>query len=487
MKRSAGILLHPTSLPGGDLGSSARNFVRWAAAAGFSWWQVLPLGPPGPGRSPYSAQSSFALSPRLISLEDLADDGMLDPDVLRGAGGVLDKGKEELLREAFARFQRKAGPVEWGRLEEFRRRHLSWIEGWILYAALKEEQGGASWQDWPEELRLRDPAALEKARERLARELEFQLFCQETAFRQWMRLREEASSVGLHFFGDLPIFVAGDSADVWAHPEFFRLDEEGRPRVVAGVPPDYFSPTGQLWGNPLYDWERLAEDGFRWWIDRLKHSLELTPLLRIDHFRGFAACWEIPADAETAEQGSWTPGSGRALFDAFRAAAELSDGEELPFVAEDLGIITEDVVRLRDELGLPGMAILQFGFSTNPRSSFIPYSHRQRQVVYTGTHDNNTVCGWFEEETDEDQRRLFLDYGACEEKAPHWCMIRMALASVAELAVVPVQDFLGLGFESRMNIPGQAEGNWEFRLKEHMLSLELAHKIRNLIEVFGRV
>lgn len=486
MRRSAGILVHPTSLPGGDLGPSARSFVHWAAEAGFSWWQVLPLGPPGPGNSPYSAQSSFALSPQLISLADLVEEGLLDPGDFRDGFVVSDGQKIELLRRAFEVFRRDAGPVERQKEAEFRRLQGAWIEDWILYAALKRDQRNASWQAWPSDIRLREKLALEDAKERLAEECEFQLFCQATAYRQWERLRGEATSVELRLFGDLPIFVAGDSADVWAHPEFFRLDQEGRPLAVAGVPPDYFSATGQLWGNPLYDWDALAADEYRWWIDRLRHNLELTSLLRIDHFRGFAACWEIPAEAETAESGRWTPGPGRELFDKFRSSVQLAEPEELPFVAEDLGVITEDVVRLRDELGLPGMAILQFGFSNQPRSTFIPYAHRPRQVVYTGTHDNNTIRGWFEEEASEDQRRLFLDYGACDGQEVHWCMIRMALASVSELAVIPVQDFLGLCAQARMNIPGKAEGNWEFRLDEGMLSAELGQQIRHLVQVYGR-
>jgi len=495
MKRSAGLLVHPSSLPGpfgtGDFGPAARKFIRWMADAGFSWWQILPLNPPGPGFSPYSASSTFALSPWMISPEDLVEDGLLDSHDVRNyevsakrldADGVR-KRKSAMLESVRLRWKADAGSNEWRSLEEFKNRHASWLDDWAVFSALKEHHGPASWLSWPTEIRLRDTEALARARDRLAEGLERAVLTQYLAFRQWGRLRSEAEDIGVSFIGDLPIFVAGDSADVWAHRECFLLDDDGNPRVVAGVPPDYFSATGQLWGNPLYDWEYHEETGYRWWIGRLSHTLDLTPVVRIDHFRGFAACWEIPAGAETAVEGRWVPGPGRKLFDAFRQT--LGMGHELPFIAEDLGVITPDVVRLREDLGLPGMAILQFAFSPSMDSTYLPHAHRHRMVVYTGTHDNTTVRGWFEHETSEEERRFFLEYCGCPTDEVHWSMIRLALGSVAEISIIPIQDFLGLDQGARMNIPGRADGNWGYRMTE-IPDTALAQRIRHLVSVFGR-
>ncbi|MCU0304318.1 MAG: 4-alpha-glucanotransferase [Thermoanaerobaculales bacterium] len=493
MNRAAGVLLHPTCLPSphgiGDLGPTAHAYLDWLAAAGVAWWQVLPLNPPGPGHSPYSATSTFAGNPLLISPELLVEDGLLDerdltdgpdlPDEWVDFAGVVPR-KRELLRRAFERFTHRPGAMA-TELETFHALNRAWLDDYALFAALKDAHGGAAWSDWPRPLARRDPDTLAawRAKHRAAADLE--VFAQLLVHRQWAALRNRASDLGIRILGDVPIFVAHDSAEVWAHPELFLLDDEGRPTVVAGVPPDYFSATGQLWGNPLYDWERLAGDGYRWWRDRLAHTLAQVDLVRLDHFRGFAAHWEVPADAETAVDGRWVAGPGRAFFDAIAGALG-----GLPFVAEDLGVITDDVVELRDGLGLPGMAILQFAFSPEPRSSYIPYAHHRRQVVYTGTHDNNTTLGWFLGDAGEGERELVRRYADTDGSDPSWDLIRLAMASVAELAVVPHQDLAGLGADCRMNTPGTAEGNWTFRITPWMLGEDIRDRLAELIETYGR-
>jgi len=494
MERSAGVLLHPTSLPTaygiGDLGPVAHTYVEWLGRAGISWWQVLPLHPPGPGFSPYSSISTFAGNPWLISPERLVEDGLLERGDLDGAPSFdvdrLDypavlRWKRDLLGRAWRAFRDWPGDLG-DRLDAFRVDHRDWLDDYLLFVALKEAHGGAAFTDWPAELVHRDPDALAAARDRLADACAFHEFCQLVFFEQWHELRGAAAERGVRIFGDVPIFVAGDSADVWSHPELFLLDDDLRPTVVAGVPPDYFSATGQLWGNPLYAWSVHAADDYTWWIARLRHELELTDAVRLDHFRGFAAYWEVPADDDTAVDGRWVPGPGRRLFDAL---AEALGG--LPLVAEDLGEITPDVIELRRSLGLPGMAILHFGFDPEPRSTFIPYAHERDLVVYTGTHDNNTTVGWYREDASEGQRDLFRRYASTDASEPHWDMIRLAMGSVADLAVVPHQDLLGLGSDARMNRPGVGEGNWAFRLPEHGLDDGLAARLREVVWTFGRL
>jgi 4-alpha-glucanotransferase len=493
MNRSAGVLLHPTCLPSphgiGDLGPTAHAYLDWLATAGVAWWQVLPLNPPGPGSSPYSATSTFAGNPLLVSPELLVEDGLLDEGDLADGPELPDEWvdfarvvprKRELVRRAFERFTQRPGAMA-TELETFRALNRGWLDDYALFAALKEAHGGAAWSAWPAELARRDPAALARWRAEHRAAVEREVFVQLLVHRQWAALRNRATDLGLRILGDVPIFVAADSAEVWAHPELFLLDDELRPTVVAGVPPDYFSATGQLWGNPLYDWQRMAVDGYRWWLDRLAHTLAQVDLVRLDHFRGFAAHWEVPADAATAVDGRWVGGPGRPFFDA---VAEALGG--LPFVAEDLGVITDDVAELRDGLGLPGMAILQFGFSPEPRSSYIPYSHHRRQVVYTGTHDNNTTLGWFLGDASEGERELVRRYADSDGSDPSWDLIRLAMASVAELAVVPHQDLAGLGADCRMNTPGTAEGNWIFRITPWMLGEGIRDRLAELIETFGR-
>lgn len=491
MHRSAGVLLHPTSLPGpygiGDLGPRARDYVQWLAGAGITWWQVLPLHPPGPGNSPYSAVSTFAGNPMLISPEDLLGDGLVleseiaSPEVphpLEADFPGARAFKEAMLRSAWRR-QQEGGLLQ-AEFDDFRARHGWWLDDFTMFQAIRKSMELRLWTTWPEDVRHRTGEALDRVRAEHADEITYLAFCQFCFFRQWGRVREAADAHGVRVLGDLPIFVALDSAEVWARPDLFKLDDDLQPTVVAGVPPDYFSATGQLWGNPVYDWERMAESGYAWWVDRVRHAVTLADAVRLDHFRGFAASWEVPAGETVASNGRWVPGPGRALFDRLRD--ELGG---LPLVAEDLGEITEDVIQLRRDLGLPGMAILQFGFSPEPRSTFIPYRHDRDLVVYTGTHDNTTTLGWYEEEAADGERELFEAYTGGEQP-PHWAMVRLALGSVADVAVVPHQDLIGAPGARRMNRPGVGEGNWGFRITEEELGADVQARLGALVATYGR-
>lgn len=492
LTRSAGVLLHPTCLPSphgiGDLGPSAFSYLDWLVGAGVSWWQVLPLHPPGPGHSPYSATSTFAGNPLLISPEILIEDGLLEQNDLADCPALADEWvdfgsvipwKRELLRRAFDR-SRRSGTMA-AEISAFRTANHAWLDDYALFAALKTAHGGAAWFDWPAPLARRDPGTIEAWRVDHADKIEIEVFAQLLVHRQWTALHERAAELGVGILGDVPIFVAFDSAEVWAHPELFLMDDERRPTVVAGVPPDYFSPTGQLWGNPLYDWDRMASDGYTWWIERLRHTLSQVDMVRLDHFRGFAAYWEVPADANVATNGRWVKGPGRAFFDAVSGALG-----SLPFLVEDLGNITPDVTSLRDELGLPGMAVLQFGFSPAPRSTFIPYAHTRNLAVYTGTHDNNTSLGWFLEDAGDGERELVRRYVGTDCQEVHWDLVRLAMGSVADLAVVPHQDLAGLGSDCRMNTPAVADGNWVFRITDWMLGDAIRDRLAELVYTFGR-
>ena len=503
--RACGVLLHPTSLPGrhgvGDLGREAYRFVDFLAAAGQSLWQVLPLGPTGYGNSPYQCFSAFAGNPLLVSPELLVEQGLLAPGALEGLPGLPDDRveygeafarKEALLRAAFENFRRSEPALVAAGFEEFKQSAAPWLEDYALYRSLKRERGEAAWTEWEEPLVRRDPSALEEARRALAERVEEVKFQQFLFFDQWARLREYCRGQNVRVVGDIPIFVAQDSADVWAQPRQFKLREDGRPSVVAGVPPDYFSRTGQLWGNPLYDWERMREDGFRWWVERVRSTLSLVDVIRIDHFRGFAAYWEIPGGDATAERGRWVFAPGRELFDAVRA--ELG---ELPIIAEDLGFITPDVIELRDEFGFPGMRILQFGFATDTTNKDLPHNYVRNSVVYTGTHDNDTAVGWFRSqpggaasvrsaEQVERERRFCLDYLGSDGAEINWDFIRALYASAGDTALVPMQDVLGLGSEARMNTPATMSGNWGWRFREGELTEGLAARLRRLAELYGR-
>jgi 4-alpha-glucanotransferase len=491
--RRSGILLHPTSLPArwgiGDLGAAAYAFVDFLARAGQQLWQVMPLGPTGYGDSPYQGFSAFAGNPLLISPEVLLDAGLLAGEDLAGApffsDAAVDYGavlpfKLALLRRSFERFTAAAAPEQRAAFADFRERNRAWLEDYALFAALKQAHGGAEWSAWPHELAVRDPAAVAAIARELSDQLEFQVYLQFQFFDQWRRLKEYANQCGIQIIGDIPIFVAYDSADVWANREIFVLDDAGRPTVVAGVPPDYFSATGQLWGNPLYRWDVLARRGYDWWIERFRTALTLFDIVRLDHFRGFAAYWEVPAGEATAINGRWVEGPGAALFEAARQALGA-----LPIIAEDLGLITPDVVELRDRLGLPGMKVLQFAFGAGPEEPYLPHNYLPHCVVYTGTHDNDTTAGWWSAESEQLRHHVRMYLGR-DGSNISWDFIRQALASIAETAIIPLQDALALGSEARMNTPGRASGNWSWRCTLDMLGPTLTEQLYILTELYGR-
>jgi 4-alpha-glucanotransferase len=491
-KRRCGILCHPTCLPGpfgiGDLGEAAYRLVDFLASAGQSVWQVLPLGPTGYGDSPYQPFSAFAGNPLLIDPRQLVEDGLLTerdltlPDPFaddRVHYGEVIAFKQMVLRRAHGRLGLAPEAVrqEYAAFCEAQR---DWLDDYCLFMALKQRHAWAGWFEWPREIALRAPEALARWRHELRDEVGYHSLVQFLFERQWQRLHAYAQGNGIQIIGDLPIFVGHDSADVWGNQALFQLDEQGHPTVVAGVPPDYFSPTGQRWGNPLYRWERLAESGHAWWLRRLQRVLSQVDVVRIDHFRGFVAYWEVPADAPTAINGRWAPGPGRAFFDAVRAA--LGD---LPIIAEDLGLITEDVTALRQELGLPGMTVLHFAFggpSTNPH---LPFNHERNSVVYTGTHDNDTTMGWYANLGEREAHRVRV-YTGSDGSEIHWRLIRLALTSVSDLAIYPLQDVLGLGSWARMNYPGRAQNNWTWRYTPEALQPELAETLAELARVTGR-
>lgn len=493
-ERSAGILLHPTSLPGphgvGELGREAHAWVDWLASAGQRLWQVMPLGPTGYGDSPYQCFSAFAGNPYLIDVAALVDAGWADERDLvplrelpaqRVDYGELIPAKLRLLTAAADRFAKEADARRRAELDDFRRANQAWLPDFALFMALKEAHGGAAWSDWVPELRRRDAGALRTARERhaaaIARHEVWQLWFAE----QWAQLRAHAASRDVRIVGDIPIFVAYDSADAWAHPDLFYFDRDGAPTVIAGVPPDYFSVTGQRWGNPLYRWDVMAARGYAWWIERVRHTLATVDLVRIDHFRGFAAYWEIPASEPTAVKGRWVRGPGQALFDALREALG-----ELPVIAEDLGVITPDVEALRDANGLPGMKVLQFAFGADASDPYLPHNYPHHCVVYTGTHDNDTTLGWYAK-APEVERDLVRRYLARDDANLAWDLVRLAQASVADMAIAPLQDALGLGSEARMNTPGTASGNWSWRFRWEDVPYWLAPQLREMADLYGRL
>ncbi len=505
-RRTSGILLHPTSLPGrygiGELGAEARAFVDFLEGAGQGLWEVLPLGPTGYGDSPYQCFSAFAGNPLLVSLDRLREDGLLSPADLERApsvpAGEVDFGaviafKRPLLERAHARFEKQAAPAQREDFEGFCGSHAAWLDDYALFMALKQEEGGASWHRWPRALAAREAGALEEARRRHAREIRTQQFVQYVFCRQWADLRRYAHDRGVRIMGDIPIFVAHDSADVWAHPELFALAADGSPAVVAGVPPDYFSATGQLWGNPLYRWEALARTGYRWWIDRFRVALSLVDVVRLDHFRGFQAYWEVPATDTTAANGRWVEGPGAAFFEALRGALG-----GLPIVAENLGVITSEVEALRKRFGFPGMVILQFAFGSDRRDNdLLPHNYVRNRVVYTGSHDNDTTVGWWTSRGAGDstrpaeevrkERAFCLKYLGTRGREIHWDLIRVAMASVADTVIIPLQDALGLGSEARMNLPGRPGGNWRWRCAAGALTDAVRARLREMTEVYGRL
>ncbi|HEU4594864.1 MAG TPA: 4-alpha-glucanotransferase [Pyrinomonadaceae bacterium] len=500
--RSSGVLLHPTSLPGrfgiGDLGVEAYRFVDFLAAAGQTLWQIMPLGPTGYGDSPYSAFSAFAGNTLLVSPERLVEDGLLTASDLRDVpeldaarvefGKVIDY-KRELLEKAFDNFKKTNSKDLRSDYEGFLGFASFWLEDYALFSALKDEHGGKSWHTWPRPHARRESAALQSAALSLRERVEAHKFFQFVFFKQWLQLKKYCFERGVRVVGDMPIFVAHNSSDVWARPDLFKLHEDGSPSVVAGVPPDAFSETGQLWGNPIYDWEAMRADGFKWWVERVRETLKLVDVVRVDHFRGFAAFWEVPAEHETAERGRWTKAPGTELFKAMRDALG-----EPPIIAEDLGTITPDVHALRDEFGFPGMRVLQFAFGGDPRDTHLPHNYTSHAVVYTGTHDNDTTVGWYEERAAEgadarlkSELENCLKYLDSEGEEIHWDFIRAASASVAVIAIAPLQDVLGLDSTARINTPASAEGNWAWRFREGALTDELRDRLRDLTKTYGRL
>jgi 4-alpha-glucanotransferase len=503
--RASGVLLHPTSLPGrfgiGDLGDEAYQFVDFLEKSGQTYWQVLPLGPTGYGDSPYQCFSAFAGSTLLISPENIVEDGFLKREDLQDVpnfsgekvdfGGVLDY-KNQLLKRAFENFRKTDDRKIADSFHQFCDFNRFWLEDYALFRAIKFSQNQKSWQEWDEDLKLRKPEALEKARRELDDEIFAQKFYQFLFFKQWDALKTYANAKGVKIVGDVPIFVALDSCDVWCNPQQFKLNEDGSPKVVAGVPPDYFSKTGQLWGNPIYNWDAMRADGFRWWIARVSFTLKMVDIVRVDHFRGFAASWEVPGTDKTAENGQWVNVPGKELFQTLKNA--LGD---LPILAEDLGVITPDVEDLRDSFGFPGMRILQFAWGGDARNLDLPHNYIKNCCVYTGTHDNDTTVGWFDSkpgagsERDaaqiEKERKFCLEYLNTNETEIHWDFIRAVLASVADTAIVPMQDLLGLGTEARMNLPASDSGNWQWRALEGDFSEKISDRLRKLTEIYGRI
>jgi 4-alpha-glucanotransferase len=490
--RSSGVLLHPSSLPGpygiGDLGPAAIAWVDALVRAKQTWWQILPLGPTGYEDSPYQCFSAFAGNPNLISPDLLVADGLLKKADLAGRAfqeGAVDYGaviafKLSLLKEAWRTFNAGAGPSLRLPFEKFCRENARWLEEFALFMALKDSHSGASWQEWPRELRLRRPQALESARRQLADAIGSHKFRQFLFFRQWRELKTYAQAKGIRLIGDVPIFVASDSVDVWANPDLFHLDEEGLPTVVAGVPPDYFSATGQLWGNPIYNWEKLRQTGYAWWLERLRSTLQQVDLVRLDHFRGFEAYWAIPAGMPTAEIGEWVKAPGEDFLETVRRTIG-----KLPFIAEDLGIITPEVEALRDRFRLPGMRILQFAFGGAPEARFLPHNYERNTVVYTGTHDNDTTRGWYANLPDA-EAHFMRRYLARDGRDVALDLIRAAWSSVADYALAPLQDLLDLGSEARMNLPGRPSGNWCWRFAEGQLTEDIIERLADMTELYGR-
>jgi 4-alpha-glucanotransferase len=493
--RSSGLLLHPTSLPSpygiGDLGQAAYDFVEFLAAADQQIWQVLPLGPTGYGNSPYMCYSAIAGNPLLISLESLRDQGLLTDQDLASLPEFprhtvdFDRvvaTKIPLLQKAAVNFQAQADSTGLEEFQQFCQQAEGWLDDFALFMALKDANDGAAWNSWASNLAQRQPSAIAQQHQQLAAEIFALKFQQFEFFQQWSRLKAAANQNGIQIIGDIPIYVAHDSADVWANPQYFQLDPETcQPAFMAGVPPDYFSSTGQLWGNPIYAWDAMDKDQFSWWVRRFRRLLDFVDVIRVDHFRGFQAYWQVPQGEETAENGEWVAGPGAALFEVL--AKELG---RLPILAEDLGDITPEVLELRDQFEFPGMKILQFAFGSDSENPFLPFNYIRRCVVYTGTHDNDTVIGWFEQLSDCERQRIADYLGCVSPDGIHWDLIRLALSSIANQAILPLQDLLGLDTSARMNFPGKPEGNWVWRYQAEDLNQGVSDRLRHLTHLYGR-
>ena len=494
-ERSSGILFHPTSLPGkygiGTLGKEAYAFIDFLKKSKQKLWQIFPLGPTGYGDSPYQSFSSFAGNPYLIDFDLLIEAHLLSEEDLKDIFfgdneeyidyGAIYNQKYPLLRKAYENFKSSDNSEMKAALENFKRENSSWLNDYSLYISLKNHFNGLPWNEWTQDIKNRENAAMEHYKNELADDIEYHNFIQFLFFKQWGDVKRYANENGIKIIGDIPIFVAADSSDAWANPEIFLFDKERKPVKVAGVPPDYFSATGQLWGNPLYNWEKLRDTNYNWWVERVRANLSTCDIIRIDHFRGFEAYWAVPYGDDTAINGQWEPGPGIDLFNAIK-----SQLGELPIIAEDLGLMTQGVIDLREATGFPGMKILGFAFDSGEENDYLPHTYTRNCVVYTGTHDNDTLVGWFQKAKEEDKQfaRDYLNSRADDEI--HWDAIRGAWSSVACMAISPVQDFLGLGSEARINTPGVASGNWQWRLKQGVLTNELAERIAKLTKIYSR-
>ncbi len=490
--RSSGILMHITSLANdtgvGTFGKESYEFVDFLKKAGQSFWQLLPLGPTGYGESPYQSPSTFAGNFLLIDLESLIEKKMLHKSDFRGI--VFSKDPEKVDYERVNKYKLKLLRIAYENSKEsykreidtFTEEHKSWLTDYTLFMALKEANDYKSWQKWPKDIRRRDEKVLKKKRLKYKDEIGFWGFVQYLFFKQWHELKVYANKNGVEIIGDIPIYVAEDSSDVWAHPELYLLDKDNKPISVSGCPPDAFSETGQLWGNPIYDWELMHERGYKWWIERIRATYELFDVVRIDHFRGFESFWSIPGGAKTAEKGEWVKGPEMKLFNAIKE--ELGD---LKIIAEDLGFLTKEVADFKEASGYPGMKVLEFAFDSKEESDYLPHNYESNCIVYTGTHDNDTVMGWFKNTNPEDLEKSIEYLKLTEEEGYNWGFIRGAWSSVGVVAIAQMQDFLGLSDESRMNIPSTIGDNWEWRIKEDQLTDELSDKIYNITKLYGRL
>ncbi len=491
--RASGVLLHPTSLPGphgsGDFGPAAYHFVDWLVSAGQKLWQILPLGGIGPGNSPYMSSSAFAGNVLLIDLAELQQHGWLGADELLPDPGFADRQlnfaavypyRMDRLARAAARFAASASADDRADFADFCQRHASWLDDYALFMSLAEHHAWRDWSDWGQALARRTSAALKAATIEHAERIAFWKFCQWCFFRQWGHLKDYANERGIEMVGDAPIFIAYQSAEVWARQELFELDAAGKPTVVAGVPPDLFSATGQRWGNPLYRWSEHAKEGYAWWVERIRRTMELVDIVRIDHFRGFEGYWEIPASEPTAVVGRWVPGPGEPLFKAIARALG-----PVPIIAENLGVITPPVEALRRKFAFPGMRILQFAFGGGSGNNFLPHNHEADTVVYPGTHDNDTTLGWWASASEAEKHHV-REYLLTDGHEIHWDLIRAACASVADTAVHPMQDVLGLEGMHRMNFPGKGEGYWEWRFSWDQVKPVHAQRLAHLCRLFGR-
>ena len=492
-ERASGILLHPTSLPGkygiGTLGKPALRFIDFLSKAKQQYWQMLPLGPTGFGDSPYQCYSAHAGNPDLIDLDLLVKNQLLAADDLSSLSHfddgpvnyeMVQKARLPVLFKAFHTFTGTASDLDKLAYRNFLKGQSAWLNDYALFRAIKEDSGKLPWYNWVKDLKTRNPEALKAAEIRLAENIDFHKFLQFVFFKQWMSVKEYARKHKIKIIGDIPLYISPDCADAWSNPGEFEYDEELMPIRVGGVPPDYFSETGQLWGNPLFRWDVMKVNNYKWWMDRIRSNLMLYDVIRIDHFRGFAAYWAVPYSEETAVNGTWIPGPGKEFFHALQR-----EFGKLPIIAEDLGVMTPDVEELRDSSGFPGMKILEFAFDSTEANDYIPYNYNKNCIVYTGTHDNDTVAGWFKIASETDRKQV-LDYINCGEQDIHWSFVRLAWSTVANTAIVPMQDLLGLGSDARMNLPGTVGGNWKWRAKDNDFPDTLANALAHLTTLYGR-